>query len=152
MSAIKAKLSGNFDGKPILSAAERAERKLLMQFGAYVLRTAKRSIKKGGPKQTSAPGEPPIGHGQELYANFIAFAHDPTRHEVVIGSALLSGTLGDVAPEKIEYGGTEAIVVGKWPLRRRKVVHYLPRPAMRLAYDVAVKKFLPQLIENSITP
>ncbi len=152
MSAIKAKFSGNFDGKPILSAAERAERKLLMQFGAYVMRTAKRSIKKGGPKETSVPGEPPVGHGQELYANFIAFAHDPARHEVVIGSALLSGTLGDVAPEKIEYGGIEAIIVGKWPLRRRKVVHYLPRPAMRLAYDVAVKKFLPTLIKHSITP
>lgn len=152
MSALKATFSGNVEGKAILSAADRAEKKLLMQFGAYVMRTAKRSIKKGGRKQTSAPGEPPVGHGRERYANYIAFAHDPARHEVVIGSQLLSGTLGDVAPEKIEYGGTEAIIVGKWPLRRRKVVHYLPRPAMRLAYDVAVKKFLPKLIENSITP
>lgn len=152
MSQIKTSFSGTIDGKPILSAADRAEQKLLMQFGAYVMRTAKRSIKKGGPKQTSTPGEPPVGHGQELYANFIAFAHDPSRHEVVIGSQLLSGTLGDVAPEKIEYGGTEAIIVGKWPFRKRKVVNYLPRPAMRLAYDVAVKKFLPKLIENSIVP
>ncbi len=152
MSEIKATFSGNVDGKAILSAADRAEKKLLMQFGAYVMRTAKRSIKKGGRKETSAPGSPPVGHGQELYANFIAFAHDPARHEVVIGSQLLSGTLGSVVPEKIEYGGPQAIIVGKWPLRRRKVVHYLPRPAMQLAYDVAVKKFLPKLIENSIVP
>ena len=72
MSQIKTNFSGTVDGKAILSAADRAEQKLLMQFGAYVMRTAKRSIKKGGPKQTSKPGEPPVGHGQELYANFIA--------------------------------------------------------------------------------
>jgi hypothetical protein len=152
MSEVKATFKGNIDGKAILSAADRAEQKLLMQFGAYVMRTAKRSIKKGGRGETSSPGEPPVGHGMEFYANFIAFAHDPAKHEVVIGSQLLSGTLGDVAPEKIEYGGTEAIIVGKWPFRKRKVVNYLPRPAMRLAYDVAVKKFLPKLIENSIVP
>jgi hypothetical protein len=152
MNEIKTTFSAKFDASPILSAADRAEKKLLMQFGAYVMRTAKRSIKKGGPREKSMPGEPPVGHGSELYANFIAFAHDPARHEVVIGSQLLSGTLGDVAPEKIEYGGVEALIVGKWPFRKRIVVNYEARPAMRLAYDAAVKKFLPQLIENSIVP
>jgi len=139
-----------FDGKPIMSAAEQAQRKILIQFGAYVRTVARRSIKKGGPRDKSPEGAPPVGHGNQLYANFIAFGYEP--HEVAIGSQLLGGTLGDVAPEKIEYGGKEAIVVGKGRMRRRIVAQFGPRPAMRLAFDVAVKKLLPKLIENSIVP
>ena len=58
----------------------------------------------------------------------------------------------DVVGHEQDAVADDVLRVGKWPFRKRKVVHYLPRPAMRLAYDVAVKKFLPKLIENSIVP
>lgn len=142
----------SFDEKKILTPAEKAERKILMGFGGYVRAVATRSIKKGGPSDKSFDGQPPVGHANELYRNFIFFGYEEKQHEVSIGSALLTGTRGDIAPEKIEYGGTERVIVGNGKRRRMIVARYAPRPAMRLAYEAAVKKFLPQLIENSITP
>lgn len=149
---VKFDFRSNFDEQKILTPAEKAERKILMGFGGYVRAVARRSIKKGGPFDRSYDGQPPVGHANELYRNFLAFGYDEKRHEVSIGSALLTGTRGDVAPEKIEYGGTERVIVGNGKTRRAIVARYTPRPAMRLAYEAAVKKFLPQLIENSITP
>lgn len=137
-----------FDGSEIKAAGAEAERKILIRMGAGIRTIARRSIKKGNPSSRSDEGTPPVGHGPELYANFIAFGYEP--HEVAIGSQLLSGTMGDVAPEKIEYGGKEVIVVGKGPMRRRIVAQFGPRPAMRLAMDVAIKKLLPKVIANSV--
>jgi DNA polymerase-3 subunit epsilon len=104
---MKFDFKSNFDEKKILTPAEKAERKILMGFGGYVRSVARRSIKKGGPFDKSYDGQSPVGHANELYRNFIAFGYDEKRHEVSIGSALLTGTRGDIAPEKIEYGGTE---------------------------------------------
>lgn len=149
---MKFDFKSNFDEKKILTPAEKAERKILMGFGGYVRSVARRSIKKGGPFDKSYDGQSPVGHANELYRNFIAFGYDEKRHEVSNAEPMLTGTRGDIAPEKIEYGGTERIIVGNGARRRMIVARYAPRPAMRLAYEAAVKKFLPQLIENSITP
>jgi hypothetical protein len=142
----------SFDSRAILGPAERAERKIMMGFGGYVQKVAKRSIIRGVGKEVSRPGDVPFGHGNEIYKNFIFFAYDSRDHLVVIGAALVTGTRGggDAPPEKIEYGGDELVtflVRGKTVV---KLIHYDARPAMRLAFHKAIDKFLPQLIENSI--
>jgi len=137
-----------FDQSPILRASERGKRRILMQFGAAVRTTARRSVRKGGAVDKSTEGQPPIGHANELYRNFILFGYEP--YEVVIGSALLTGTRGQIAPEKIEYGGTETIWIGKGRMRRRVTAQYGPRPAMRLAFNRIVERTLPKIIENSV--
>src|SRR5262245_30617989 len=103
---IKAKMT--WDATPILSAAEKAQRRMLFRAGGYIVRTAKNSIRRGAPSERSQPGSAPIGHGLETYRNFIRFAVDARAKTMVAGSTLLGGTRGgDAPPEKIEYGGTE---------------------------------------------
>lgn len=148
MSSINVGIEMTFDGSEILAAGERAERKILFGMGAGIRTAARRMIKKGGPNDRSTKDMPPVGHANELYRNFIAFGYEP--HEVAIGSQLISGVRGDVAPEKIEYGGREVVTIGKGPMMRRVVMQFAPRPAMRLAMDEVIKKLLPKLIAKSV--
>ncbi len=141
----------DFDYSKILSAAERAKKRLYYGFGGYVQKTAKSMIKKGAPGEKSEAGAAPVGHGNELYRSSIFFGVD--EGGVSIGGIPLPGTLGEGVPEKIEYGGVEnVIIVDKGGKRRTVTIDYQARPAMRLAYDIAVTKFLARLIENSIVP
>jgi hypothetical protein len=149
---VKTSVRTSWDSRAILGPAERAERKIMMGFGGYAQKVAKRSIVRGVGKDVSMPGDVPFGHGNEIYKNFIFFAYDARDHLVVIGAALVTGTRGggDAPPEKIEYGGDELVtfvVRGKTVV---KLIHYDARPAMRLAFHKAIDKFLPELIENSI--
>ena len=90
-----------FNSKKVLSATDKATRKVLSKFGAYVRQTARRSIRKR--KKVADPGNPPTNR-TGLLRNFIFFSYDLLHKEVVIGPARFSGkNLGD-APENLEYG------------------------------------------------
>jgi len=61
-----------FDSKKVVSATDRATRRVLSRFGAFVRRTAKQSIRKR--KKVSQAGNPPSSH-TGLLKKFIYLAH-----------------------------------------------------------------------------
>ncbi|OQB78385.1 MAG: hypothetical protein BWX88_05189 [Planctomycetes bacterium ADurb.Bin126] len=89
-----------FDRKAVVGAVDRATRKVLSKFGAFVRKTARHSIRKR--KSVSKPGNPPSSH-VGLLKRLIFFGFDTTRKSVVIGPTPLRGT--PVAPPLLEYGG-----------------------------------------------
>jgi hypothetical protein len=119
---------------------DKAQRKVLSRFGAFVRQRAKTSIRKR--KGTSPPGGPPFSHVGVL-RKFILFAYDSGRQSVVIGPTLIRE--GSQAPRLLEHGG-EAARRTKTKTRR---LRYRPRPFMGPAFE-AEKPQLPALWKNSV--
>ena len=132
-----------FTSKAVLSATDRATRRVLSKFGAYVRRTAKSSIRKR--KAISRPGSPPSSH-TGLLKRFILFGYDPAKRSVVIGPLRLTrGGRGD-APRALEEGGTSRMV----RRGRKKRVKIKARPFMGPAMEKEKPK-LPQMWRNSVS-
>lgn len=130
-----------FDRAAVTSAADRAQRRVLSRFGAFVRRGARSSIRKR--KRVSQPGSPPSSH-TGLLKNNIFFVYEPLRSSVIIGPILLSGK-GTDAPALLEHGGH---AVGR---RRKKRVRltYRPRPFMGPAFERETPK-LPAMWRDSV--
>jgi hypothetical protein len=117
-----------FDSPSVMRAVDRATRRVLSRFGAFVRRTAKQSIRKR--KRISDPGSPPSSH-TGLLKRFIFFGYDTQKGSVVIGPERFSRSDGGDAPHLLEYGGAGAVVRrGK---RRRTRVR--ARPFMGPAFE-----------------
>ena len=147
---VTASFVSKFDSREIMTPADKFIKRTLFQAGGFTQKTAKRSMKRGGPKDRSQAGEAPVGHGNEIYKNFTYFAVDLRAQLVVIGSALVLGAQGDIAPEKIEFGGDELVWVGSGPSKHKALRHYEARPAMRLAYELMLKSLMPKLLAAGI--
>lgn len=156
-----------FDARRVTDPAERVIKTKLSRFGAFTRRTAKTSIKKApkvdasgkikrGRKKkgveyrdaVSKPGDPPFGHGQQLYKKFIYFGYDAAKQTVIIGPALFKRQGPYIVPEIIEKGGDVLIVR---PGRRPRPARFRARPAMQLAHDAELPKFMVGL-KDSIKP
>ena len=61
-----------FDSRHVMNRVDKATRSVLSKFGAYVRRTARRSIRKR--KRRSRPGKPPSSHSG-LLKRFIFFGY-----------------------------------------------------------------------------
>lgn len=101
-----------FDRQVVLDSMDKAERKVLSKFGAFVRKRARTSIRKR--KKPSAPGTPPSSHVGSLRRG-ILFAFEPEQHTVVIGPLFFPKGTGKrtgviqrshTVPEILEYGGT----------------------------------------------
>jgi len=164
-------VTGWFDPAPVHNAAERAERRILMQAGGFVRTTAGRSIRKS--KKVSAPGEPPHSH-IGILRKLILFAYDPFSASVVVGALKTHQKFLDTAgqfvagtvPAILEDGGTIGIFevqkYGRWrradlrsrggiagyPTRVRKV-KIAARPYMWPALEKTAPRF-PELWRNSV--
>ena len=132
-----------FDRKAVAGAVDRATRRVLSKFGAFVRTTAKHSIRKR--KAVSQPGSPPSSH-VGLLRKLIYFGYDPARKSVVIGPMPLHGTAE--APPLLEYGGR-----AKRKNRKGKNVmaSYRARPFMGPAFE-AEKPKLPAMWAGSVKP
>lgn len=104
-----------FDRQAVRSAVDRATRRVLSRFGAYVRRGAKSSIRKR--KRVSEPGKPPSSR-TGLLKKFIFFGYEPDTQSVVIGPVRLNSTPG-TAPELLEHGGVVRVKRGRWMRRGR---------------------------------
>jgi hypothetical protein len=138
--SFQAAKQGFFDRAAVQQKVDKATRRVLSRFGAFVRQRAKTSIRKR--KGTSPPGSPPYSH-VGLLRKFILFAYDADRKSVVIGPTLIRA--GSEAPRLLEYGG-EATLETK---RGRRRARYRPRPFMRPAFE-AEKPKLSALWRNSI--
>jgi hypothetical protein len=129
-----------FDRQAVTNAADRATRKVLSKFGAFVRQTARTSIRRR--KSISEPGQPPSSHTGLLKRN-IFFVFSPEARSVVIGPTLLNK--GTDAPRLLEHGDT----VVRRRRKRRVRMKYRPRPFMGPAFDKEQQK-LPALWRNSV--
>jgi len=103
-----------FDSREVTRHIDKATRRVLSRFGAYVRANAKQSIRKR--KKASRPGKPPSSH-TGLLKRFIFFAYDRDARSVVIGPERLPGSRYGEAPSVLEYGG---MLRGIKNTRRRK--------------------------------
>ncbi len=129
-----------FDRLAVTNAADRAERKVLSKFGAFVRQTARTSIRKR--KSISEPGQPPSSHTGLLKRN-IFFVFSSETQSVVIGPILLNQRTD--APRLLEHGDT----VVRQRRAKRVRMKYRPRPFMGPAFEREQQK-LPDLWRNSI--
>ena len=129
-----------FDRKAVTSKVDRAERRVLSRFGAFVRRGARSSIRKR--KRASEPGMPPSSHTGLLKRN-IFFLYEPQQSGVVIGPTLLGK--GTDAPRLLEHGGSATHRKRK----RRVRVTYQPRPFMGPAFEQEKPK-LPKMWRDSV--
>jgi len=150
MSELKITAQTTFDVNGMLSAEQKASKKFLYKFGAYTRQIARRSIKKGEQVERSPPGAPPVGHDEELYKNFIEFGVGV--NSVSIGALLTKSNQAELVPETIEYGGVVELFEKdpKTGKTVRVVREVEARPAMRLAFQTAAEKKIPELLEGSI--
>ena len=81
-----------FDKAAVIGAVDKATRKVLSKFGAFVRTGARHSLRKR--KSTSDPGEPPSSH-TGLLKKFILFGYDREHRSVVIGPMRLNQKIGD---------------------------------------------------------
>jgi len=132
---------GFFDRGKVLRAVDRAARKVLSRFGAFVRTRAQTSLRKR--RGTSPPGQPPYSH-VGLLKKLIYFAYDLAAKTVVIGPVLLRED--SEAPKLLEHGGT---AMGKTRRGRPKRMHYEARPFMGPAFDQEKAK-LPALWKDSV--
>ncbi|MEM6503893.1 MAG: hypothetical protein AAF711_00350 [Planctomycetota bacterium] len=137
-----------FDRQKVVDATDRASRRVLSRFAAFVRQRARTSIRKR--KGTSAPGGPPHSH-VGLLRRFIFFGYDPRKRSVVIGPTALSNSNGE-APSLLEYGGTARIRDPRNPRSgRRRTARFRERPYMGPALEAEQPK-LPSMWRNSINP
>ncbi len=116
-----------FDKQAVTRKVDKATRRVLSKFGAFVRRGARSSIRPR--KRSSAPGQPPSSH-TGLLKKFIFFGYEPQQRSVVIGPVRLSQNGRGRAPSLLEYGGTDT-------LRRngkRVRAHFRERPFMGPAF------------------
>ena len=129
-----------FDQLRVVSAADKATRRVLSRFGAYVRTSARSSIRRR--KKASKPGGPPTNRTGFL-KKFIFFGYDPSERNIVIGPMKLNGKSGDDIPSVLEYGGNTTAYF--WDRSKQKSVKKRIKVAARPFMAPALKKNLPQL-------
>jgi len=134
-----------FDSKTVRQKTDKATRRVLSRFGAFVRQTAKRSIRKR--KKPSQPGKPPSSH-LGLLKKFIFFGFDVVRRSVVIGPMRLTQKGRGEAPSVLEYGGVVTMRAGRREGKRKKA-HIRPRPFMGPAMEKEQQQ-LPALWRDSV--
>ena len=141
MIGLKEAKAAFFDSKPVVSAVDKAARRVLSKFGAFVRTGAQHSIRRR--KAVSQPGQPPSSHVGTL-RRLIFFGYDVEQKSVVIGPTPFGGSAE--APPLLECGGR-----ARRKDRRGKSVTatYRPRPFMGPAFEQEKPK-LPAMWQDSV--
>ena len=127
-----------FDSDKVVSALDKASRKALSKFGAFVRTTARGSIRRR--KGISKPGSPPSAHQGDIKK--ILFAYDADRQSVIIGPIKFNQKKG-FATKTLEYGGNVVVERKSKGKITKRTVKVEARPFMAPAFQ----KNLPQLPE-----
>jgi len=122
-------------------------RGFLSRVGAFVMRSARSSIRKA--KKVAEPGNPPHAHGKRSPLRYgIFFAVEP--YNVVIGPVRLDRakrrdrsyvTSDKTGPQLLEEGGTAVLHPGRGSKRRAKRMRYRKFPYMKPAFDKGLADF-----------
>lgn len=146
-----------FDREKILREIDRGTRKALGHAGGYVRKVARNSMKPGESGEVSAPGDPPLAHGNQLLRRGIWYAASGVRgaRSVVVGPVKLN-TPTD-APSVLEFGGTtvregwsrDRNAKGHSLRREKRVVRIAARPYMAPALEKS-KDHIPKGFRNVV--
>jgi hypothetical protein len=128
-----------FDSPKVLAAIDRANRKALSRFGAFVRRRARSSMKRRKNK-VSRPGQPPFAK-KGMLKNLLFFAFDPKTKSVVVGPATINGS---PVPKTHEFGGFLRVRKKENGKRISKPVRFAERPFMAPALKAELPKFAAQ--------
>lgn len=141
MITLKQAKQSFFTARPVRDALDRASRKILSRFGAFVRQRAKTSMRKAtSRRRVSAPGQPPLAH-TGLLRQHIYFGYDPVARSVIIGPVRL-GNLPGTAPKALEFGGVSLTA-------DNRRVYIRPRPYMAPALRQELDK-LPPMWKNAL--
>jgi hypothetical protein len=151
---LEATLKTFLDRKAVIDAVDRAELRVLKKFGAFTMRTARKSIKE---KKGSAPaGRPPHAHSTYVpkpgkrkkatrkrlrFRDSILFGYDAGRKSVVIGPYLFEARRGKTVPELLEVGGRNSETGNS----------YAPHPFMGPAFEHEKRVGLPKILKDCVT-
>lgn len=140
-----------FDREGIIKAVEAKERRVLIQVGSFVRRTARSSIrtrrrptkgKRGRKTKPSQPGEPPISYEKHGIKR-IFFYYDKATASVGIGPELFDSK--DV-PGLLELGGPGTIEDHRTGQSIR--AHFQPHPFMEPALEANRREILDAFERN----
>lgn len=136
---------GNFfDAEKVVKALDKATRKALSKFGAFVRTRSRSSIRRRNG--VSKPGQPPYAHQGDIKK--ILFAYDSSAQSVVIGPIRFNGKRGE-APKTLEHGGPVVIERKQKGRVTRKTVQVAARPFMAPAFQKELPR-LPELWRNQM--
>jgi hypothetical protein len=142
---------GIWNDKDLYAAVDKATENALKTVGFKTRSVAKVSCKTAPYGVSSSPGSPPNSHEQRTkkmkkYKDWIYFAYDKQKGEVVMGAVLLPGRGNIKVPDTLEHGGPT-----EFNYRSGKVIRYVAaRPHMAPALKKVVDSNLKMLLENSI--
>jgi hypothetical protein len=150
-----------FDSPRVLAGVDRARRRVLSRFGAFLRTAARSSIRKR--KGASAPGKPPSSH-TGILRRFLFFAWDPFARSVVVGPAAVNQVFfggdgkplaGGTVPEVLERGGSihvlEWLRRGQWSrvdLRRRRRIASENYPTRLRRVSIAARPYMGPALEQ----
>jgi hypothetical protein len=138
---IKKMQSQFFTADAVVNRIDSTTQRALSMFGAFVRRTAKKSIRKS--KKVSDPGKPPNAH-TGLIGRFLYFAYDDKNRSVVIGPAGINSSYSEPGSlQALEYGGRFTLFEKAFKTRSGTVVveetnraeFVRPRPFMNPAFQ-----------------
>lgn len=139
---LKSAQAGFFDRKKVTRTVDKATRKVLSRFGAFVRTAARSSIRRR--KSVSNPGQAPTSW-TGLLKKFLFFSYDHAKRSVVIGPVRLNKSGGE-APRLLEEGGR---VARRGRKGKRRVMRYEARPYMGPAFKKEKPK-LPAMWRDSV--
>ena len=146
-----------FDKQRITNPAEKAKLRNLSKFGAFVMRSARQSIKDR--PGASAPGTPPHAHTVYETAQSgttksgkpkkpkkfypfrasILFGYDKANDTTIVGPQFRAGSRrSPTVPQSLEFGGTASIQ----SRGKRVSARFRPRPFMGPALAKELPKFV----------
>ena len=125
-----------FDHVKVRRAMDDSTRRVLMRQGAFMRKTAKRSMRQGRMRRVrgqqtqervpSKPGEPPrVWRGQ--LKNLLYYSYNPATKSVVVGP---KGFAGSEVPRLMELGGTARVTIKRRGRKRKVRADYPARPFM----------------------
>jgi hypothetical protein len=135
-----------FDRAAVTSRVDKATRRVLSKFGAFVRTRARSLIRKR--KAISSFGQPPSSHTGMLRRG-ILFSYEPEKKTVVIGAARFASGPGD-APHALEHGGVSTrapSAIARGAKHKTQLVR--KRPFMQPALD-AEKENSPELWKDAV--
>lgn len=132
-----------FDKAKVLTASEKAEKKVLSKFGSFVRRDARKAIRKR--KKSSKPGASPTNQ-TGLLKKFIFFVYDKTLGSVLVGPAKLNTSKHQNTLEVIEAGGKVIVEKDREPME----VDYAARPFMAPAFQSNKNRHMPGMWKDAI--
>lgn len=164
-----------FDRAAVMNRMNKAERKVLSKFGAFVRRQGQKNI-RFSKTRTSKPGKSPYAHTKDKFASLrnILFSFDPYRRSVVIGPVKFNqkqyvgiDRISGTVPQVMEHGGSVGLREkqrspgGRWgSMGRRRIlrpgertrvrsVTYQARPFMAPAFKKVSDESLPQMWKDA---